>query len=308
MNELHEAVIIGGGPGGLTAGIYLMRAGIDAVLLEKQTTGGAPLTTEHIENYPGFPEGITGRELMERMTEQARRLGLVIKEFSAVKKVTKKQETFIIETAPSVFEAKAVIVAIGTDPVKLGIPGEDRLVGKGISYCATCDAMFFQDLDVAVIGGGDAAVEEGLTLANTAQRVYVVHRRKELRAQKILQDRAFKNERMEFVWNSVPVEITGENQVESLLVKNVQSGELSELKVDGVFLYVGSRPDVKFLGDLVERDGAGFIISSDELTTKTKGLFAVGDVRKKSLRQVTTAVGDGAIAAVNLEKFVLERR
>jgi thioredoxin reductase (NADPH) len=308
MNELHEAVIIGGGPGGLTAGIYLMRAGIDAVLLEKQMTGGAPLTTEHIENYPGFPEGITGRELMERMIDQAKRLGLVIKEFSAVKKVTKKEEKFIIETPSSVFEAKAVIMAMGTDPVKLGIPGEDRLVGKGISYCATCDAMFFQDLDVAVIGGGDAAIEEGLTLANMARRVYIVHRRKELRAQKILQDRAFKNERMEFVWNSVPIEIRGENQVESLLVKNVQSGELSELKVDGVFLYVGSQPDTKFLGDLVERDGAGFIISSNELTARTKGLFAVGDVRKKSLRQITTAVGDGALAAVNLEKFILERR
>jgi thioredoxin reductase (NADPH) len=308
MNELHEAVIIGGGPGGLTAGIYLMRAGIDAVLLEKHMTGGAPLTTERIENYPGFPEGITGRELMERMTDQAKRLGLIIKEFSTVIKVTKKEETFIIETPSSVFEAKTVIVAMGTDPVKLGIPGEDRLVGKGISYCATCDAMFFQDLDVAVIGGGDAAIEEGLTLANMVRRVYVVHRRKELRAQKILQDRAFKNERMEFVWNSVPVEIRGKNQVESLLMRNVQSDELSELKVDGVFLYVGSQPDTKFLGDLVERDGAGFIISSNELTTKTEGLFAVGDVRKKSLRQVTTAVGDGATAAVNLEKFILERR
>ncbi len=308
MNTKYESIIIGGGPGGLTAGIYLMRSGISTILLEKNLTGGAPLKTECIENYPGFPEGVTGVELMKRIADQARRLGLPIEEFSTVTKVRKNADTFFVETSSNVFESQAVIVAMGTEPAKLGIPGEDRLIGRGISYCATCDAMFFQDLDVAVIGGGDAAIEEGLTLANMARRVYVVHRRKELRAQKILQDRAFKNKRMEFVWNSVPMEIRGGNQVESLLLKNVQSGEFSELKVDGVFLYVGSKPDAEFLGDLVERDEAGFILSSDGLTTKTKGLFAVGDVRKKSLRQITTAVGDGAIAAVNLEKFILERR
>ena len=308
MSEVHEAVIIGGGPAGLTAGIYLRRAGIETLLVEKQMTGGMPVMTEHVENYPGFPDGITGRELMDRMAAQAKRFGLIIKEFFAVEEVSRRDDKFVIRSGDESIESLGVIAAGGTEPIKLGIPGEDEFVGRGVSYCATCDAMFFQELDVAVIGGGDAAIEEALTLANLCRRVYVIHRRDKLRAQKILQERAFKNSRMEFLWNKVPVAITGKEQVESIALEDTQSRERSTLPVSGVFFYVGSRPDTASYKDLVDRDEAGFIVTKEDLSTRTKGLFAAGDVRKKLLRQVATAVGDGALAAVNLEKYILEQR
>jgi thioredoxin reductase (NADPH) len=192
--------------------------------------------------------------------------------------------------------------------MKLGIPGENELLGRGISYCATCDGAFFRNLDVAVIGGGDAAIEEGLALANIVRKVYVVHRRDTLRAQKIIQQRAFRNDKMEFLWNRKPVEIKGTNQVDSIVLEDTSTGGRSEVKVDGVFIYVGALPASSFLGGLVERDGAGFVITDENLAAKTAGLYIAGDVRKKALRQITTAVGDGALAAVNLERYILEKR
>jgi thioredoxin reductase (NADPH) len=308
VGEVHEAVIIGGGPAGLTAGIYLRRAGIETLLVDGQVTGGMPVMTEHVENYPGFPDGIGGRELMDRMAAQAKRFGLLIKEFFSVEEVLLRGGRFVIRSGEASVEASGVIAAGGTQPAKLGIPGEDEFVGRGVSYCATCDAMFFRELEVAVIGGGDAAIEEALTLANLARRVYVIHRRDKLRAQKILQERAFRNSRMEFLWNKAPVRITGGAQVESIVLEDTQSREQSTLPVSGIFFYVGSRPDTSFYKDLVDRDEAGFIVTKEDLSTRTPGLFAAGDVRKKSLRQVTTAVGDGALAAVNLEKYILEQR
>ena len=306
MSDAYEAVIIGGGPAGLTAGIYLMRARIKAILLEKQILGGAPMNSEHIENYPGFPDGISGAELMRRMAEQARKLDLPITEFSRVERVDSRDNLFTVRTDKETVRSLGVILAMGTEPSKLGIPGEDLFVGRGISYCATCDGMFFKDLEVAVIGGGDSALTEALTLANIAARVYIIHRRDEFRAQRILLDRAAKNSRIQFLLNKVPAEIKGRDQVESITLKDTVTKEGSELPVSGVFFYVGSRPDTAFVRHLVETDPSGFIVTDEHMATRAKGMFAAGDVRRKSLRQISTAVGDGALAAVNLEKYVLE--
>ncbi len=308
MTTFHEAIIMGGGPAGLTAGIYLGRAGIDSLLLEKGIIGGTPLKYEHVENYPGFPEGVPCRELMDRMAAQARRFGLEIKEFAQVERILRKGDHFVVHVGEEDIECLGIVVASGTESMKIGIPGENELLGRGISYCATCDGAFFRNLDVAVIGGGDAGIQEGLALSNIVRKVYVIHRRDTLRAQKIIQERAFKNNKMEFLWNKVPKEITGKDQVEAVIVEDTRTGERSEIKVDGVFIYVGARPDTTFLNALVDRDSAGFVVTDEDLETKTKGLFIAGDVRKKGLRQISTAIGDGALAAVNLEKYILEHR
>jgi thioredoxin reductase (NADPH) len=307
VSEYHKAIIIGGGPAGLTAGLYLMRAGIDALLLEKVLPGGTPLNTGRIENYPGFPEGISGKELMDKFAGHAKAFGLPIREFSEVESMSCEGDHFIIKTSDGLYESMGVIVASGTEPLKMGIPGETGLVGRGISYCATCDGMFFRNLDVAVIGGGDAAIEEGLLLANIARKVYIIHRRDALRAQRILQDRAFKNDKIEFLWNKKPVEIAGKDQVEKIVIEDTQTGEQSQVTVSGVFIYVGSTANTAFLGNLADTDASGFIITDENLATKTEGLFVAGDVRKKTLRQITTAVADGALTAVNLEKYILEK-
>lgn len=307
MSEFHEAIIIGSGPAGLTAGIYLMRAGINAVLVEKGILGGTPMNYDHVENYPGFPDGISSKELMRKMAEQAKRFGLSVKEFAEVEGVALEGDRFIIKAGGDVLESLGAIVCTGTVSMKIGIPGEEEFVGRGISYCATCDGAFFRNLDVAVIGGGDAAIQEGLALTNIVRKVYVIHRRDQLRAQKIIQERAFKNEKMEFLWNKVPVVIEGKDQVESILLEDTKTHERSRVNVDGIFVYVGARPNTQFLGGLVERDGAGFIITDEDLATKTPGLYVAGDARKKSLRQIATAVGDGALSAVSLEHYILEK-
>ena len=308
MSEYHEAIIIGGGPAGLTAGLYLMRAGVDALLLEKALPGGTPLNTGRIENYPGFPEGISGKDLMDRKVNHAKAFGLPIKEFADVENLSFEGERFIVKTSAGLFESMGVIVATGTESMKMNIPGERELAGRGISYCATCDGLFFRNLDVAVIGGGDSAIEEALSLANIVRKVYIIHRRNTLRAQKILQQRAFKNDKIEFLWNKRPVEIVGKDQVEAIVVEDIQNGGQTRVEVSGVFIYVGLMPNTTFLGDLVQKDSAGFIITDENLATKTEGLFIAGDVRKKTLRQITTAVGDGALAAVNLEKYILGKK
>jgi thioredoxin reductase (NADPH) len=285
-----------------------MRAGIDTLLLEKVLPGGTPLNTGRVENYPGFPESISGRELMDKFGVHAKAFGLPVKEFAEVESLSREGDRFVVKTSGGLYESMGIIVATGTEPKKMGIPGESEFVGRGVSYCATCDGMFFKNLDVAVIGGGDAAVEEGLLLANIARKVYIIHRRKTLRAQKILQDRALMNNKIEFLWNKRPVEIAGKNQVENIVVEDTQTQARSSVSVSGVFLYIGSMPNTGFLRGLAEADDAGFIITDEELATKTEGLFVAGDVRKKTLRQIATAVGDGALAAVNLEKYVLGKK
>ncbi len=308
MEEHREAIIIGGGPAGLTAGIYLMRAGIDAVLLEKGIAGGTPTKYEFVENYPGFPEGVASKELMQRMTDQAKHFGLELREFTDVESVAWDGRLFAVKAGDGTMTAKGIIVATGTESKKLNIPGEEQLVGMGVSTCATCDGMFFRNLDVAVIGGGDAAIQEGLALANIARKVYVVHRRDSLRAQKIIQDRAFRQGNMEFLWNRRPLRIVGTDHVEALILTDTVTNEESELKVDGVFIFAGATPHTAFLGNLVERDGASFIVTTETLATKTPGLYVAGDCRSKTLRQISTAVGDGALAAVSLERLIIEQR
>jgi thioredoxin reductase (NADPH) len=308
MSEYHDAIIIGGGPAGLTAGLYLMRAGIDTLLLEKVLPGGTPLSTGHVENYPGFPDGISGKELMDKFTGHAKAFGLPMKEFAEVENLSCEGDHFIIKTSDGLYESMGTIVATGTESMKMNIPGERELVGRGISYCATCDGMFFKNLAVAVIGGGDSAIEEALSLANIVRRVYIIHRRNALRAQKILQERAFKNDKIEFMWNKRPVEIIGKDQVEAIVVEDTQNGQHTRVEVSGVFIYVGLIPNTTFLGDLVQKDSAGFIVTDENLATKIEGLLIAGDVRKKTLRQITTAVGDGALAAVNLEKYILGKK
>ena len=308
MDSAFRAVVVGGGPAGITAGIYLTRAGIKAILLEKQLLGGAALNSEHIENYPGFPEGVSGRELMARMAEQARKVGLPIAEFSRAEALELRGEDFITTTDQGSYQSNGVILATGTELAKLNIPGEDAFLGRGISYCATCDGMFFQGLEVAVIGGGDSALSEALSLANLARRVYIVHRRDKFRGQQILQDRIAGNGRIQLLLGKIPVRVNGSDQVESITLKDVVTGAEADLSVSGVFFYVGSRPDTGFAGHLVDRDEAGFIVTDEGLATRTRGLFAAGDVRKKALRQISTAVGDGALAAVTLERLLLEGR
>ena len=308
MTEDYEALIIGAGPAGLTAGLYLMRAGIRTLVCEKVLPGGAPLNTGRIENYPGFPEGISGRELMDRFAAQARAFGLSIREFSEVKGVSRIEGRFIVSLNDGEAAADGLIVASGSEPVKLGIPGEIELAGRGISYCATCDGMFFKGLDVAVIGGGDSAIEEALSLANIVRKVYVIHRRDSLRAQKILQERAFNNPRMEFLWNSSPVEVVGTREVEGLIVEDTVTGKRNTVAVSGVFFYVGYEPNTAFVREYVDCDPTGYIITDDRCATREPGLYAAGDVRKKPLRQISTAVGDGAVAAVSLERYILENK
>ena len=308
MTESHEAIVIGGGPAGLTAGIYLMRAGIDTLLIEKIISGGTPLNSWNIENYPGFPDSISGKDLMDRFTAHAKNTGLSIKEFSEVEDVSYQNQRFIIKTTDALYESIGLIIATGTEPAKMNIPGENEYAGRGISYCATCDGAFFRNLVVAVIGGGDAAIEEGLSLANIAKKVYVIHRRHALRAQKILQERAFKNDRMEFLWNKIPIKIGGKDQVEYITIEDTKTKEQTDISTDGVFVYIGARPNTAFLGNLIDRDEAGFIITDEALSTKTSGLYIAGDVIKKTLRQISTAVGDGALAAVNLERYILGQK
>lgn len=308
MKKRYDALIVGGGPAGLTSGIYLVREQIKTILLEKMVAGGAPLNTQRIENYPGFPDPISGRELMERFVSQAKAHGLEVIEFGEVKKVEKNGDIFTVKTENETYEAHGVIIATGTNPLKLGIPGEEEYIGRGVSFCATCDGPLFKNGVVAVVGGGDSAFEEALFLSNFASKVYIVHRRETFRAQKILQERASNNEKISFLINKRPVEIKGEKYLRELVLEDVRTKEKESIKVDGVFVYVGSRPDTSFLGELVQRDENGFVITDEDLSTKTEGLYAAGDVRKKTLRQISTAVGDGAQAAKSLYRYLFEMR
>lgn len=299
----RDVAIVGGGPAGLAAGIYAARAALKAVLFEQAMPGGLAASTEMIENYPGFSAGIGGPELAQNMEAQARRFGLELV-YAGVEEIVKKEGYFHLKTDDGEFKTGAVIMATGAKPRFLEIKGEKEFHGRGVSYCATCDGAFFRDKRVAVIGGGDSAVEEALFLTKFAGRVSIVHRRGDLRATKYLQQKAMNNSRIEFVWHSVPVEVKGAGSVEGVSLKDVRTGEVSHLAVDGVFIYVGHNPITGLVKGLADLDQNGYIITDDEMRTATAGLFAAGDVRKKSLRQVVTAVADGAIAAVAAEKYL----
>lgn len=305
--EKKELVIIGGGPAGLSAGIYASRAEVETVLLERGVPGGLVMSTHFIENYPGFGEGIGGPELMIEMDKQARRFGLEILSKS-VDCIGVTDKGIIVKTSSGDINAGAVIIATGVSHQLLGVRGETQFTGRGVSYCATCDGAFFRGKTVAVVGGGDAAVEEANFLTRFADKVYIIHRRDELRATKIVQKKAFENPKIDFVWSSVVEEIQGTDTVNTLIVKNVRSNERKPLSVEGAFIYVGNKPNSDLVKDIVNLDQNGFIITDENMMTSCKGIYAAGDVRHKLLRQVVTAVADGAIAAVAAGKYLEERK
>lgn len=305
--EKRELVIIGGGPAGLSAGIYASRAAMNTVLLERGIPGGLVVSTESIENYPGFAGGIGGPELMLQMENQARRFGLEILS-SNVASIKPTEKEFIVKTDDGEIAAGALIIASGAQPQLLGVKGETEYTGRGVSYCATCDGAFFRGKRVAVVGGGDAAVEEAIFLTKFAEKVFIIHRRGELRATRVVQQRAFENPKIELIWHSVVDEIHGTDTVDTVLVRNVRNGEKTRLDVDGAFIYVGHRPSSVLVKDLVRLNEKGYIITDENMLTSHPGIFAAGDVRQKLLRQVVTAVADGAIAAVAAEKYLEERK
>ena len=305
MTEV-ELIIVGGGPAGLTSAIYSARALIDTLVIEKMLPGGQPVLTTFIENYPGFPEGISGPELAERLESQAGKFGAKIITSRPVLNISRREEGFEIKTEMESFLGKAVIVATGTSPRKLNVPGEEEFTGRGVSYCAVCDGAFYRDRVVAVVGGGDSAMDESIYLTRFANKVFVIHRRNQLRAEKILQERAFSNPKISFIWDTEVQSIEGDRKVELLKLKNVKTGEISELKVDGIFIYIGSTPNSSMVKDLVELDKNGFIITDNCMKTSVPGLFAAGDVRNTNFRQLATAIGDGAIAANSAERYLGE--
>jgi thioredoxin reductase (NADPH) len=298
----HDLVIIGAGPAGLTAGLYAARARLDVLLIEKAVPGGQIIVTDWIENYPGFPEGISGFDLAEKMKIQADAFGLKMEtaEVHALNLTPDLKEVILQEKT---IRARSLIIASGASPKKLGI-GEDRYMGKGISFCATCDAPFFKEKTVVAIGGGDTAVQEAIYLTKFAKKVYLVHRRDELRATKILQERAFANDKIEIIWDTVATGVDGFFGIEGVHLKNVKTGEEKTLKADGCFIWVGTLPNTQFLGDSLDTDAYGFIRADAGMQTSVPGVFAAGDVRDTPLRQVSTAVGDGAIAAVSAEHYL----
>lgn len=300
----YDVIIIGGGPAGLTAGIYASRARLKTLLLEKMMPGGQILTSPLLENYPGYANGVSGPEIIGEIVKQATRFGLEMKTAAAVSIEDKGKEGKIVKTGDGSYKVSAVIFAMGASYSKLGVPGEDRLSGRGVSYCATCDGPLFKNKEVIVVGGGDTAIEEALFLANFCAKVSIVHRRNELRAAKILQERAFANKKMAFVWDSVVSEILGGQRVEGVRVKNVKNGEEKTISAHGVFLAVGFIPHTEVAKGLVETDDKGYIITNDDMSASREGFFAAGDCRKKLLRQFVTACGDGATAAFAAQKYV----
>jgi thioredoxin reductase (NADPH) len=300
---VYDIIIVGGGPAGLAAGIYAKRALMNTLLIEKVGIGGQIIKTHMLENYPGFPE-ISGMELMQKMEEHVNKFELEIK-FTEVLQIKDCGSVKTVVTSDGEIETKTVIIATGTHPKSLGIPGEQEFMGKGVSTCATCDGFFFKDKDVALVGGGDSAIVEALFLTKMVNKVYVIHRRDELRAEKINQEKAFNNPKIEFVWNSNLIAIEGKDTVEKAVIKNKLTEEITELSVGGVFMYVGIKPNTDFVD--ADKDETGFIITKPDLSTSIPGVFCAGDCRTTLIRQVATAVGDGALAAVSAEKYITEQ-
>jgi len=303
MNSEYEVIIIGGGPAGLTAGIYTARNRLNSLLIEKSMIGGLIAIVDCIENFPGFPEGISGFELGELMHKQATKHGLetLLAEVNGVE-LQEKQK--VVKTTKGNFIAKALIIAGGSERSKLGVPGEEKFTGKGVSYCATCDAAFFQGLPVALVGGGNSAISEALHLAKFASRVVVIHRRDQLRASRILQERAFSEPKLEFLWNSIVEEIDGKDLVERIRLQQVVTGEKSTLDVSGVFVSIGLKPNTDYLKGIVPLDANGYIITNEKMETGIPGILAAGDIRSNSIWQAIAAAGDGATAAIYADRFL----
>lgn len=301
----YDLVVIGAGPGGMTAAMYGARANLKVAMIDRGVYGGQMNNTAEVENYPGFPS-IMGPDLGEKMYKSATEQGVEFV-YGDVQKIELDGQKRIVNMDPEDITAKAVIIATGSTNRKLGIPGEEEYSGRGVSYCAVCDGAFFKDENVAVVGGGDSAISEGLYLANLAKDVDVIHRRDQLRAERVLQTRAFKNPKMEFTWDSVPVEIVGdENKVTGVKVHNKKTDEDKVIDASGVFIYIGNVPNSEPFKELKITDDQGWIITNDQMETTVPGIYAVGDVRQKKLRQIVTAVGEGGIAGQNAFEYISE--
>ena len=302
MEQLSfDTIILGGGPAGLSAAIYASRGAVSTAIVDLNMLGGQPSNYLELENYPGF-QVIGGYDLMEKFEEHADKFGVKKFPMQEIQNVDLKSKTIV--TNEYEFKAKTIIIATGAQPMKLGVPGEKEFVGRGVSYCAVCDGAFYKNKVVAVVGGGNAAVEEAMYLTKFADKVYVIHRRNELRADKIVQERAFKNDKIEFIWDSVVKEIKGDNLVNTAVLENVKTKEISNLAVNGVFPYIGMTPNVENISGQLEQDARGFIVTDETMATSVEGVFAVGDVRTTPLRQVITAAADGAVGAVYAVKYL----
>jgi thioredoxin reductase (NADPH) len=304
--ERYDLIIIGGGPAGLTAGLYTSRAGLKSLLLERGVPGGQMVNATLVENYPGFPDGIAGPELGSLMHQQAVRYGLELVT-AEVTDISQEQPYYSISTTEGSLGASAVIIAAGSEYRKLEVTGEERLSGRGVSYCATCDGFFFRDREVAVVGGGDTAITDALELSQHATKVYVIHRRDQFRAGKALQERAFAHPKLEFIWDTVVEEVSGDKVLEELKLRHVKTGQQSNLKVNGVFVAVWLMPNSRSFFNIIELDDAGYIVTDETMATSASGIFAAGDIRRKSPRQIAAAVGDGVTAAMSAFKHVQEQ-
>ena len=302
-DKQYDVIIIGGGPAGLTAGLYTSRARMSSLLIEKMAAGGWMVNAGLVENYPGFPQGIGGLELADLMSEQAKKYGLEVLS-AEVTGLELKEGQKTVKTTEGDFAARTVIITAGSDRVKLNVPGEEEFTGRGVAYCAVCDGALYRDKPVAVVGGGNAAISEALELAKFASRVVVIHRRQQLRAARILQERAFAEPKIEFLWDTVVEEIEGDNVVKSLSLRNVRSNEKSKLDISGIFVALGFIPNTAYLKGVLPLDESGAIITNEKMETGAPGIFAAGDIRSGSIRQVVAATGDGAVAAIYAEKFI----
>jgi thioredoxin reductase (NADPH) len=306
---MYELVIIGAGPAGLTAALYAGRFRINAIVLEKLSVGGQILLSSVIENYPGFPGGISTEELIDKFKAQVDEVGIKIKTEEVLEVLPSfklEAPLYNIRTDNNSYEAKSLIIAAGANPKKLGIEGEDRFIGRGVSYCGTCDGPLFKDKDIIVVGGGDRAIEEAIFLAGYAKKVNLIHRRQAFRASKILEEKAKQNPRINFVLDTVLEKICGKDKVEEVIVKNVKTGSETVIHCQGVFIFVGIIPETAFLKNLIKLDEAGFIITDQNLKTSCEGVFACGDCRRKDLYQVVTACGEGAVAADSAYKYLMK--
>lgn len=309
--EIYDVIIIGAGPAGLAAGLYAGRARLNTLIIEKEKSGGQIVITDEIENYPGCLDEETGPSLIARMVKQTEKFG-VAHTLDTITDMELEGDVKVLKGLHDEYRAKSVIIAAGARPVPIGCKGEKELTGKGVSYCATCDAAFFEDFEVYIVGGGDSAVEEALYLTKFARKVTIIHRRDELRAAKSIQEKAFANDKIDFMWNSVVEEIKGDGIVESMVVKDTKTGELKEIQADeedgtfGIFVFIGYRPNSGVFEGKVEMNERGYILTNADMETNVPGVFAAGDIREKSLRQVVTAAADGAVAAVQAGKYIEE--
>ncbi|MBE0447018.1 MAG: thioredoxin-disulfide reductase [Actinobacteria bacterium] len=303
MGKEYDVLIIGGGPAGLSAGLYAARSRLKVKLFEKELVGGQASITDLIENYPGFPDGISGFELTDKMREQAQRFGLEI-DTTEVTSVDFEGAEKNVVTSDGEYSAKAVIIASGVRPSKLDVPGAAKFTGRGISYCATCDGPFFRDKRVMVVGGGNSAIEEAVYLTKFASSVTIVHRRDKLRAEKIVQERAFKNEKIDFLLDTILASISGDAVVSKVTIRNVKTSEEKEVPVDGIFVFVGNLPNTELFDRKIDLDDQGYIITDDALMASVPGVFAAGDVRRNRLKQVVWAAAEGALAAISAETYI----